>query len=186
MLRAAFYASALAFATLAVAGFLLGPFGHVIVSGTSMEPSLRGGDLVLTLERRLYHHGDVVAFRVPSGHAGAGTVVIHRIVGGSAAGGYVTRGDNRGHADLWRPRSHDVTGATILRIPFAGLGLAHLRSPLGLALLAGAIAAVLAAGTGGRKKDDAEPDAVGELALPPPSVEYGWPVSSPAWSPTPN
>jgi signal peptidase I len=184
MLRAAFHASALAFAALAAAGFLFGPFGHLIVSGTSMEPSLRGGDLVLTLERRGYRHGDVVAFRVPSGQTGAGTVVIHRIVGGSAASGYVVRGDNRDHADLWRPRPHDVTGATILRIPFAGLGLAHLRSPLGLALLAGAIAAAFAAGTGGRKNDDAQPDAVGELVLPPPTVDYGWPISSPAWSST--
>lgn len=183
-LDTAFRVSALAFTALAAAGFLFGPFGHVIVSGASMEPSLRGGDLVLTLERRSYRHGDVVAFRVPSGEIGAGSVVIHRIVGGSPVSGYVVRGDNRDHADPWRPRPADVAGATILRIPSAGLAFAYARTPLGLALLGGAFAAALAGAGGGKRKHDLEPEPAGKLMLPPPLAEYGWPLSSPQWSPT--
>jgi signal peptidase I len=118
----------------------------VIVSGESMEPALEAGDLVVTVRRRGYDVGDVIAYRIPDGEPGAGVLVIHRIVGGSAGAGYITQGDNREGRDPWRPRPHDVVGTEAVSVPRVGLGLAHVRTPLGLAALAGVVAGLLVLG----------------------------------------
>jgi signal peptidase I len=114
-----------------------GPAAYVIVSGASMEPELAHGDLVLATKRDSYRVDDVIAYRVPKGEAGEGAVVIHRVVGGSASEGYVTKGDNREGRDLWRPRPSDALGSVSFRVPRAGLLFATLRTPLGLATIAG-------------------------------------------------
>lgn len=113
-----------------------GPTGYVLVSGESMEPGLSTGDLVITRRQDTYRVGDVVAYRVPAGDVGAGELVIHRIVGGTARG-WVLRGDNRDADDLWRPRDADVLGRARAHLPGAGTVLAALRAPVPLALLAG-------------------------------------------------
>jgi hypothetical protein len=73
-----------------------------------MEPTLRDGDLVVVRERGSYATDDVIAFRLPAGTAGPEGAVIHRIVGGSAAEGFVTRGDNRDADDSWRVAPDDI------------------------------------------------------------------------------
>lgn len=118
----------------------------MIVSGESMEPTLHAGDLVLTVRKRAYEVGDVVAYRIPEGQPGAGVLVIHRIVGGSARAGYITQGDNRDGRDPWRPRPSDVVGAKGVSVPRVGLALVYLRTPLGLAALAGIVAGLLVLG----------------------------------------
>lgn len=125
--------------------FLGGPTAVVLVSGTSMEPSLRTGDLVLVHRRSSYRVGEVVAYRVPRGHVGAGRVVIHRIVGGSAEAGFVMRGDNRGTDDQWRPKPADIVGRHWADVPTGHPILGALRSPIGLAALAAAFAFVFVA-----------------------------------------
>jgi signal peptidase I len=115
-----------------------GSTSYVLVSGTSMEPRLSNGDVVVARRRDSYRRGAVVAYRVPKGEAGAGAIVIHRIVGGSEASGYVVQGDNRTAPDLWRPKSRDIIGALWLSMPRAGRALAFLGSPLALAAAAGA------------------------------------------------
>jgi signal peptidase len=129
-------------------GFLRGGTAYVIVSGNSMEPTLRSGDLVFTVRSRSYRVGDVVAYRIPAGTPGAGVLVIHRIVGGSASSGYVMQGDNRGGRDAWRPRPRDIVGAAGVSVPRVGIALAWLRTSLGLATLAAIVTAltVLASG----------------------------------------
>lgn len=117
-----------------------GPVAYVLVSGASMEPALHDGDLVVARPSEAYERGDVIVYRVPEGEVGAGALVIHRVTGGSAARGYVTKGDNRAREDLWRPRPGDVEGRLWLRLPGAGRALALLRTPLGLALVAGLLA----------------------------------------------
>jgi signal peptidase len=121
-----------------------GPAAYVIVSGRSMEPTMHSGDLVVALPRPTYRVGDVVVFRVPAGGAGAGTTVVHRIVGGSASSGYVLRGDNKGGVDPWRPTEEDVLGTARLTVPRAGSALLEVRTPMGMALLAGATTLLVA------------------------------------------
>ena len=72
-------AAIVACALLVWPGFLHGGTAYVIVSGNSMDPTLHGGDLVLTVRHSSYDVGDVVAYRIPEGQPGAGVLVIHRI-----------------------------------------------------------------------------------------------------------
>jgi signal peptidase len=127
-------------------GFLRGGTAYVIVSGNSMEPTLHAGDLVLTVPHRTYNVGDVVAYRIPEGQPGAGVLIIHRIVGGSASSRYIVQGDNRAGRDPWRPRPRDIVGGEALRVPRLGLALVYVRTPLGLATVAGILTALLILG----------------------------------------
>jgi signal peptidase I len=130
-------------------GFVHGGTAYVIVSGNSMEPTLHSGDLVLTARRRTYDVGDIVAYRIPEGRPGAGVMVIHRIVGGSAGSGYTMRGDNRAGRDIWRPRPRDIVGGKVVSVPRFGRALVFLRTPLGLATLTGILTALFVLGTSG-------------------------------------
>ena len=108
----------------------------VLVSGTSMLPRYHTGDLVLVERQSSYHVGEVVAYRIPKGHIGAGHVVIHRIIGGNGKKGWTMKGDNRTAPDLWYPTNRDVLGAKLLRIPDAWLVLRIFHMPVLLALFA--------------------------------------------------
>ena len=108
----------------------------VLVSGTSMLPRLHTGDLVLVEHQSSYHAGEVVAYRVPRGQVGAGSVVIHRIIGGNGTTGWRMKGDNRTAPDLWYPTNHDVIGSKLLRIPDAWFVLRVFHMPVLLALFA--------------------------------------------------
>jgi signal peptidase len=149
-----------AFVMLAVAWTLLlrpqalgGPATYVIVSGESMEPSLANGDLVVALKRSSYRIGDVVAYRIPEGQAGAGALVIHRITGGSARTGYVLQGDNRTGKDVWRPKPEHIVGDMRVRLPRAGVPLTFVRTPLGMAVFAAVMAFFfISTGSGSRKR----------------------------------
>jgi signal peptidase I len=121
-----------------------GRAGWVLVSGKSMLPRYRAGDLVLVERAATYRVGQVIAYRVPQGDPMAGLQVIHRIVGGDAVRGFVTQGDNRTGPDTWRPTPKDIVGARLLRIPDGVLAIAILRSPLMLGLLAASFAFVFA------------------------------------------
>lgn len=125
--------------------FLGGPAGYVIVAGNSMEPKLWNGDLAIVREPPTYDVGDVVAYRVPLGEAAAGSLVIHRIVGGSPARGYSMQGDNRSGKDIWKPKEADLVGALWLRVPHAGVVFQFLRAPLALALVSALLVFVLVA-----------------------------------------
>jgi signal peptidase len=115
--------------------FLGGPAAYVMVSGMSMEPTLHNGDLVVAHRRDHFRVGDTVVYRVPKGEAGAGSMIIHRIVGGSAAKGWIVQGDNRDVPDLWRPKAGNIVGSTWLHVPGAGTILAYAMSPFALATI---------------------------------------------------
>lgn len=130
-----------------------GPASYLFVSGVSMLPTLESGDLVVLHQAESYDVGDVIAFRVPEGQPGAGALVIHRIVDGSAADGFIMRGDNKNVVDEWRPRLDDVAGRLTVRLPGAGIAIAWLRQPGVLApLLAGLTVAFIILGGGERPK----------------------------------
>ena len=113
------------------------------VRGVSMEPTYQYGDVIVAQRRSQYETGDVIAYRVPEGEVGSGTVVIHRIVGGDAVTGLTTQGDGNPDPDDWHPTASDIIGAAGWRIPAVGRLLSVLRSVPGIGALTGAVAALL-------------------------------------------
>jgi signal peptidase I len=115
--------------------FLGGPATYVMVSGASMEPTFHTGDLVIVREATP-EIGQVAAYRVPQGEPGAGTIVIHRVIGGSDAEGWILQGDNNDQPDIWTPATSDFVGEQAVLIPKAATAVTFLRSPLAIALAA--------------------------------------------------
>lgn len=113
-----------------------GSTGYSMVSGTSMNGTFSPGDLVITRERQHYKVRDIVVFRVPKeqDRALAGSLVVHRIVGGDATHGFVTKGDNRTTVDVWQPHPTDIVGRVWIRVPHAYTALRLMRSPITVAL----------------------------------------------------
>lgn len=139
--------SAVAVVCLIVAWFFLlrpvaigGPASYEIVSGTSMEPQLHTGDLVIARAETTYAVGQLVVYRVPSGYPGAGSMIVHRIIGGDAAAGFIVKGDNKNEPDPWHPRLADVVGQSWIEVPGGGRLLLVLRTPLVLATVLGGLA----------------------------------------------
>jgi len=116
-----------------------GPAGYLWVNGTSMEPTLESGDLVIVHRADTYAVGDVVGYRVPDGEPAAGGLVIHRIVGGSATSGFVTQGDNKPRPDDWHPKPNDIVGTSWFVLPGAGPLVTWLRQPTVVGALAAAL-----------------------------------------------
>jgi signal peptidase I len=114
-----------------------GSTSYIAVNGVSMEPTLHSGDLVLVRRADAYTSGDVVAFDTEDGR------VIHRIVGGNADG-FVLQGDNRDTEDLWRPTNAQILGKTWLHLPAVGTAVLYLQTPVGLGVVAAALASMLA------------------------------------------
>lgn len=112
---------------------------YVIVSGVSMEPTLENGDFVIARRQTDYEIGDIVVYAVPKGDVGAGSRIIHRIID-EDADRFVIQGDNPDIKvpDIWRPTAPEIEGKLWVAIPAVGRYLPLLRSPLILALLAGA------------------------------------------------
>lgn len=116
-----------------------GPALYVVVRGNSMLPVYDTGDLLVVRAAERYAIGDIVAYRVPAGQLGEGLVVVHRIVGGDAAQGFVTKGDHNSAPDPWSPRGGDIAGKPWLLAPQLGRLIAWLQQPV----VAGALAASL-------------------------------------------
>lgn len=126
-----------------------GPTSYVIISGRSMEPTFFTGDLVLTRKQRTYRQGQVIAYRVAEGGN-----VIHRIIGGNARDGFITRGDNKSARDEWRPTPDTILGAQWLYFPGWGGYVARLNQrTTRLAIIAGlAVLAVVGGGETTRRR----------------------------------
>jgi signal peptidase len=105
-----------------------GPAGYALVSGPSMEPTFRTGDLIVTQRADAYSVGDVVLFRVKR------ALVIHRIVGGDPVSGYETRGDGNEVVDGFRPTIEAIEGKAWLHLPGVGRVVTVIRQPLPLAI----------------------------------------------------
>jgi signal peptidase len=132
--------------------FLGGPADYVIVAGHSMEPTLHTGDLVVARRQRTYRRGDVIAYHIRKGQPGAGVLIIHRIVGGSTASGFITQGDNRRYRDPWRPKARDIDGKWTVHVPRFGMLSFFVHTPLGFGLFGALVTfLVLRGGKGARK-----------------------------------
>ena len=150
-----------------------GPATYLIVSGKSMEPTLHAGELVAARRQDTYRRGDVIAYRIMKNHAGAGALVIHRIVGGSSRNGYITRGDNRAYRDPWRPKPADIAGKMKLRVPHLGMLAVFSHTPFGMALIAG-LAGLLVFRGGSRTVTSGDAPGSEERDAAPSSIVQEW------------
>lgn len=129
----------------AVAGIGLATgFLHASVVQTgSMVPALRPGDVSVgvTTSLRRPEVGDIVLFTARRFDGSGVAPFTHRIVSGSAEGGYVTKGDANDSIDALDVRLSDIEAVHVLTIPYGGL-LVSLR-PVLIALLAIALGLLL-------------------------------------------
>jgi signal peptidase I len=129
--------SALGLATLAAAVLCLWPVqlggwtAYAVINGTSMEPGLHTGDLVITRKHSEYAVGDAVLYR----SALLDSNVFHRIVA-VEDGKYTFRGDNRSENDPEVVAASRIRGGEWIAIPNLGSALDWLRQPFQLAVLA--------------------------------------------------
>lgn len=133
-----------------------GPTAYVGVSGHSMLPTLRSGDLTIVKKQARYEVGDVVAYTIPEGQPGAGMKIIHRIVGGDGNNGFVTQGDNNGYTDMWHPTDDQVVGRVRMRLPGVAGFLSKMRQPRWLALIVFVTTFVIVVLPEGRRRRDDE------------------------------
>ncbi|KSW29447.1 hypothetical protein ATM99_07935 [Cellulomonas sp. B6] len=128
MLRAA--RTAASYVALAVAVLLLWPTNlggctsFTLVSGHSMEPTYRTGDIVVA-RCGVPRVGDVVIYR-PAALEGAR--IIHRVIGGDP-GGWQLQGDNNDQADPFTPTQDEVVGVELLHVPRVGLAIGWAANP---------------------------------------------------------
>ena len=110
-----------------------GPLSLIWVQGTSMQPTLHGGDLAVIYQQDRYEVGDIVAFEIPEGG-----VVIHRVIEATPEG-YRFQGDNRDRPDPWVLTAGEVVGRQVFAVPGGARVLAALADPRVLALLSSAL-----------------------------------------------
>ena len=111
-----------------------GPLSTFVVSGNSMEPGIRDGDLVTVRAYGAYGPGDAVAYQ----HRDLG-VVLHRIVR-EDVDGFILQGDNRDAPDAYSVPASAIRGRLVLLVPLAGgaaktLALAAAFGTLGVTAL---------------------------------------------------
>lgn len=124
---------------------------YVSTYGTSMEPKLHKGDLVLVRPESDYHVGQVVAYHSNELH----TVVLHRIVDRDGDR-FVFKGDNNTWLDTDRPERSQLIGSIRMVLPGGGDKLQLLHSPPGMGI-ATAIVVVPFLGVRKRKGRGQEP-----------------------------
>ncbi len=107
--------------------------------GTSMEPELRAGDLILIsgVSAPDVKVGDVIVFSVPAAireYYNYPPIVAHRVIKVNTSEGkltFRTKGDNTGE-DPFTIRPQDLRGQVSRRIPYLGFPLLFLQSQQGL------------------------------------------------------
>jgi signal peptidase len=137
-------------ACVGVAAFFLWPTqlggwtSYAVINGSSMEPWIHDGDLVVTRQRSGYDVGDAALY-----HSDAlDSNVYHRIVG-IENGRFAFRGDNRTENDPALVSGEDILGSEWFMVPDAGSALAWLAEPVNLAIAVFVL--VLLALVGGRE-----------------------------------
>jgi len=107
--------------------FLYGDTSYLIIMGSSMEPALKQGDLVLLKRVDNYSVGDILGYVNPYG-----PTVIHRIVA-TEEGAFSLKGDNRNTIDPWLVTKEMVLGKLMFSIPYVGHMFNFLKEPIRLA-----------------------------------------------------
>ena len=101
-----------------------GSVAYVMISGNSMEPEFREGDLVLTRRSNQYSQEDRVVYHNPQvGY------IFHRIVE-SGKDGFTLKGDNNDWLDSFHPGADQILGKFWLAVPGGGSVIQKLREPV--------------------------------------------------------
>ncbi len=98
-------------------------YRFLVITSTSMEPTLKVGDLVVVSNSHDISEGDIIAFIIGS------KIVIHRVVEVTHESGsmkYYTKGDALDHRDPWKINAGECLGKEILIIPGMGILLVYM------------------------------------------------------------
>lgn len=110
-----------------------GTFKSRVVLTGSMAPNINPGDIVITVpvKDRVLQKGDVVTYQARRFNGEGVGIFTHRIIGGDVSTGFLVKGDNNPSPDIQKPKTADILGLVVFRIPFLG----HLITPRALAIL---------------------------------------------------
>ncbi|MCB9380373.1 MAG: signal peptidase I [Acidimicrobiaceae bacterium] len=145
MLRTTLYRVVQIAAALAALLFLVptsvgGAASYVQVTGNSMYPTLRQGDVVLLTRDDRYAVGDIIAYK---SQLLGGEVVIHRIIAIHPGGRYATQGDNNNFIDQYEPVVTDILGKQSVRLPGAANVTQRLTGVTGMVVLILGVGAIM-------------------------------------------
>jgi signal peptidase I len=90
-----------------------------VVHGISMLPTYRTNDLLSIQRAESYRLGDVISYH-PAELPCKLCNVVHRIVGGDATGGFITKGDNNQVVDGFRAKPQEIAGKVVARFVIPG------------------------------------------------------------------
>lgn len=103
--------------------YLLNIRSFIVVSG-SMEPEIMTGSICfIDLNDKDAERGDIAAYELNE------TTVIHRIVGITADGNYITKGDNNDVNDPEPVNTSQIVGVYKFSVPKIGYFINTVRSP---------------------------------------------------------
>jgi len=118
---------------------LRGMMPFMPVFGTSMEPMLKAGDLILieSIAPSEVKEGDIIVFNVPGPvreHYNYPPVVAHRVIKVNTDNGitFRTKGDNVAGEEPFTVRAQDLRGQVGRHIPYLGFPLLFLQSKYGM------------------------------------------------------
>jgi signal peptidase I len=141
---AALGALAVAYVTLAPAS-IGGSAYYSFTYGTSMEPQLHKGDLIVVREARSYAVGDAVLFE----NADLKRRVLHRIVA-AEDGRFTLKGDNNAFVDTFQPTQDDILGELWFSVGGLGKATDWLAEPKHAAITTGLVALLSLLGSGAK------------------------------------
>jgi len=89
-----------------------GSLSYVTIKGTSMNPGIHAGDLVVLKPSPPYRVGDVVAYRSNLSAA----PILHRVID-VTGDRFLMQGDNNDFVDYYRPTEADIIGQKVFLVP---------------------------------------------------------------------
>jgi len=158
-----------------------GSTGYAIVVGTSMEPRLHRGDVVVVRRSADYRVGEVVAYHSRM----LDRTVLHRIIA-VHGGRYVFRGDANTFTDPGTAARSDLIGRYWFKVGGAAAAVEWVQRPWHAALLAGVLGLVLfgsSAGAAGGRRRRRRRREQGASPLPPPRPALEPRLGARAWAP---
>jgi len=118
--------------------FLGGDVTYVIATGSSMEPLIHHGDLLVLKRASSYQVGDIVGYK-PFLPAGVSSdyrlpLIVHRIVDVDKRGWFVTKGDNFDRKDPYAVKEDLIVGKFWFSVPYLGYLFMLAQRPFFLAV----------------------------------------------------